>query len=241
MKPTTLLKLMLIPSLVLALIFIGCQKEKRECSGVIEKEFSLTGFTRINAGESFTINIVRGNNYSIKANGCANEIADLDLSVGNGQVLNIKYKKYVYDRNKVSFTITLPSLAGTIISGAANVNISGFEGQSSVIRNVLSGAARCTLNGTGIVTQIDLSGASELTITGTTENLYGNMSGSTRLFAYGLPSIEVDIATSGTAKAYVMPQQKLFVSASGASYVYYKGNPSTKNFETTGTSKVIQE
>ena len=241
MKRRNLLTLLFSSVLVLGFIFTSCEKEKRECSGTIEKEFALTGFSRITAGETFTINIEKGSNYSIKATGCANEIADLDLSVGNGQTLNIQYKKHIYDRNKVSFTITLPVLVATNISGAAKVNITGFSGQSSVIRNVLSGSAECTLNGTGIVTQMDLSGAAKLTVTGDTENLYGNLSGSARLDAYGLLSNEVDISTSGTAKAYVFPQKKLFVSASGASYVYYKGNPATKNFETSGTSKVIQE
>jgi hypothetical protein len=51
----------------------------------------------------------------------------------------------------------------------------------------------------------------------------------------------IDIATFGTAKVYVFSQQKLFVSASGATYVYYKGNPTTKSVEISGTSKVIQE
>jgi hypothetical protein len=127
------------------------------------------------------------------------------------------------------------------LSGAAKGNISGFQGQSTVMRTVLSGASQCVLDGTGINVSVELSGASILTVSGATESLYGNISGASSLDGYNTPATEVDIAVSGSSKARVMPIQNIFADVSGSSTVYYKGTPAVTNFITTGNGKIIHE
>lgn len=226
---------------LLTLLFSACKKENRECSGSIEKTFNLTDFTRIEAGENFSIDVRKAASHSIKASGCSNDLEDLNMFVGNGNVLHISYKAFSNKRSRVNLSITLPQLNSLMLSGASNTTVSGFGNQNTVIRNILSGTAECTLTGTGINTQVELSGTAKLNVTGNTLSLYGNMSGDSRLNSYGLQSDEVDIATSGTAQAYIMPLQQLFVEASGNSCVYYKGEPTTKSVILNGTAKVVQE
>lgn len=221
--------------------FASCEKETRECPGSTEKNFEISGFNKIEAGETFHVDIKKGTNFSIKASGCTNDLDDLRLTLGNGNTLQIGYNKYRSDRYRVDFTITLPVLTAVNISGAAKAAINDFAGQQSIIRTVLSGTAECTLAGAGINTQIDLSGTSKLTVSGTTLDLYGNLSGAARLFGYELQSKEVDIDLAGTAKAYVAPQDKFFVSASGASHVFYKGNPAMQSINLSGAAKATKE
>ncbi len=207
---------------VLALVFFSCEKEKRDCPASTEQSFSLTGFTKIYAGDANTITITKGDAFSIKAKGCANDLADLDLSIDADHILVIKFRNYEKNRYRVDFIITLPTLIAVNLSGAAKGHISGFQGQNSVIRTVLSGASECILNGAGVNVAVDISGASSLE-------------------AYGVSSTEVDISVSGNSKAYVLPVHTLFAEASGNSRVYYKGNPVTTHFETSGNGKVIHE
>ncbi|RYG23706.1 MAG: DUF2807 domain-containing protein, partial [Chitinophagaceae bacterium] len=145
------------------------------------------------------------------------------------------------DRYRIDFTITLPTLVAVHLSGAAKGTVSGFQGQNSVIRTMLSGASECTLDGAGINVQVDISGASKLTASGTTDNLYGTISGASFLLAYGVAADEVDIAVSGSSKAYVAPVNSFFAEASGNSRIYYKGDPFTKHFETSGNAQIIKE
>jgi hypothetical protein len=226
---------------VLALVFFSCTKEKRDCPGSTEQSFALTGFTKIHAGDANTVTITKGDAFSIKAKGCANDLADLDLSIDANHILIIEFRNYKKNRYRVDFTITLPTLISVNLSGAAKGNISGFQGQNSVIRTVLSGASECILNGAGVNVAVDISGASKLTASGTTESLYGTISGASSLEAYGVSSTEVDISVSGNSRAYVLPVHTLFAEASGNSRVYYKGNPVTTHFETSGNGKVIHE
>lgn len=232
---------LLVSGLFVLFLFSSCAKENRECPGAIEQNIQIGDFTKINAGGTFTVSVVKGNDFSIKASGCSNDLADLDLTIEPGNILDIKFENYRSDRHKVDFTITMPTLIALNLSGEASGTITGFQGQNSVIRNVISGDAKCSLNGTGINAQVELSGEAELNIAGITENLYGTISGNARLNAYDVAADEVDISTSGTSKAYVKPIQTFFVEASGESKVYYRGNPPAKYIVTSGNGKVIQQ
>lgn len=225
----------------LALLFVSCDKEKQKCPGSSEKIFAITGFTKVRAGDAHQLTITKGNEFSIKANGCTSDLNDLELTLDANHILDIKYKNHQQNRYRVDFTITMPLLVSANLSGAAKGIINGFGGQNSVIRTVLSGASECTVSGTGINASLDISGASKLMISGNTESLYGSVSGASQLEAYNVAATEVDIDVSGSSKAYVHPLQVFFATASGNSLIYYKGNPATKHFETSGNGKIIQE
>ncbi len=225
----------------LLLLFASCDKEKHECPGSTEKTFGITGFTKVRAGDAHHLTITKGNDFSIKANGCTSDLEDLELTLDANHILIIKYKNQQQNRYRVDFTITMPLLVSANLFGAAKGMISGFGGQNTVITTILSGAAECIVSGTGINAALDISGASKLTISGNTVSLYGSVSGASQLEAYSVAATEVDIDVSGSSKAYVHPIELFFAAASGNSLIYYKGNPVTKHFETSGNSKIIQE
>lgn len=222
------------------LLLAACEKQPQQCNTPSEAIYNYSNFTKVDAGETFKINITKDAAFSIKAKGCANDLAHLDISVVNG-FLKIKYNTYNSNRNQVEIDITMPSLLQLNLSGAARCTATGFQHQTMANRAVISGVAEYTLHGAALNTYIDASGTAKLTVTGSTESLAGNLSGASQLQAYNLQSKEADIATSGTAKAYVQVQQMFFAQATGASRIYYKGNPTVKEIETSGTAKVIQE
>lgn len=230
-----------IISATLALVLLSCSKDKRECPGSIEKTYGLTGFSRVSIGDANTVTITKGNDFSIKAKGCADDLADLNVKIVSGQILDIQFRNSKSNRDRIDFDITMPSLNGLHLSGASEGNVGGFQGQNSVIRTVLAGASTCRLDGAGINVSVDISGASKLVVSGSTEDLYGNISGASSLEAYGLTATEVDITVSGNSKARVVPINNIFAEVSGASILYYKGNPAGKHFETSGAGRVVQE
>lgn len=153
------------------------------------------------AGDNLQLIIKKGNTFSITAEGCANELANLKFAVGSGDMLHIDYNNPGKPRQPVTFTITLPLFVHLVLSGTAKATIEGFAGQSSVIRTIRSGASQCVVTGTAINANFDLSGSSQLTLAGTTESLYGSVSGSSVLNSYGVVATEVDMTASGSAVA----------------------------------------
>lgn len=232
----------LILAIATILLFASCEKEKRECPSSSEKTFAFTGFNRIAAGETFSVDIKQGASFSIKAKGCSNDLNDLVLSLDQtGKILTIKYERHRNDRYRVDFEITMPALNSIALSGAATGNVNGFAQQSSHMRAVLSGTAKCTINEMPVLMGTEQSGESVLTLSGSSPELIAKLSGNSRLNAYAATFNDADVYTSGAAKIYVQVQNYLYASASGDSRVYYKGNPANVIKEETGTAKVIHE
>jgi len=97
------MKLIIHPWHTLLLLFIlviaaSCQKQGVLSPTKKEKKFELAGFTKINAGENFTISVIRSKTFSIKAIGPMEDLEDLGLSVHDGQ-LNIKYNRFRLNRD----------------------------------------------------------------------------------------------------------------------------------------------
>lgn len=233
-----LYKWMLAP-LCMVLVF-SCDKDDWKDSPVIEKEFNITGFSKVNAADIFNIVITKGNNFSIKAKGPSNDVNDIQMSLDNN-FLRVKFATRVNGRPRIDIFITMPVLISVTLSGAAEGSATGFEAQASVMRTLLSGASKFNVNGTADNTQIDLSGASELTISGIAAELSGNLSGGSKLSAYGLTTAYADIYATGGSTARVKVEDILFAEASGGSKIYYKGTPADKHIETSGGGQVIQE
>lgn len=230
----------LIVGLVLLFAFASCKKETKDCPSSTEKTFDLSGFTRISAGETFTVDVKQGTAYSIKAKGCSNELNDLVLTNDNG-TLTVRYNRYKSDRYRVDFEITLPTLSSISLDGAAKGTVSGFGQQASFMKAVLSGTAECTINQLPALINAELSGVTVLTLNGTAPDLIAHLSGDAKLNAYAASFSDADVYASGTAIARVVVQQSLFAQASGNSRIYYKGNPTNVNAEQSGTAKVIHE
>jgi hypothetical protein len=228
--------------LVLLSALGACRKSRVKCTGESEKSYASAAFSKVNVSENFHVHITNGSTATVKVKGCTENIRDLDVAVGAGGVLMVKYGTTgtVHDEPLDVF-ITMPQLVLLNASAAARVQVSGFENQASYQRLVLSGAAEAAVTGTPTEVTFLLSGASRLVITGTTVNLTGELSGAAYLDAYGLASLRTELDASGASKAYVRAQDKLYVTASGASEVRYKGNPPQLFTEVSGAAKIIKE
>ncbi|HVF96381.1 MAG TPA: DUF2807 domain-containing protein, partial [Flavisolibacter sp.] len=171
----------IILGITLAIAFASCKKENKECSSPTTKEFNLTGFTRITAGENYSVQVKQGAAFGIKAKGCANDIDDLSVSLQAGNTLAFAYTHYESNRHRVDLEITLPSLYSIVFSGAAVGEVNGFGAQTTAMRTVVSGAAKGTVNQVPALVRADVSGTGVLNLSGTAPDLIATLSGDARL------------------------------------------------------------
>ncbi len=235
------MKRWILSTVIVALFLSSCDKENRECPGSIEKTFTVANFSKVRATDGFYVNIIQGNDFSVKARGCENDLNDINVSIGNGGFVEIKYKNQKKDHYRVDLTVTMPYVYNVVLDGAAKGTLTGFTGGDYTARIVLSGASELSVNENTLYTQFDISGASKLTLKGATETIKGMASGASTLNAFDAPAKEVDIAVSGASKANVQAIQLLIVESSGASHVVYRGEPANKDFSTSGGGKITKE
>jgi hypothetical protein len=155
-------------------------------------------------------------------------------------VLNIYYdnNSFKFKSNKklrayISFK-TLESIEG---SGACDFIINGTM-KGNNIKVDLSGA--CDMRGIVDLTnaQFLLSGASTVKISGAVKNLKLEAGGASDLKNYELIVDNCIAQLSGASDARLTINKSISAKATGASSLYYKGNPEVRDISSSGASNI---
>ncbi len=205
---------------------------------VVDQEVALRDFDRIEVGGAFRVDIRQRESYSVLIRVDDNLVRCLDVRLA-GRTLHIGFKSecWVSRATAMESRITMPTLLGLELSGASKGTIAGFRSERSLEVNV-SGAS--TLQGeieAGDVTA-EVSGASRLELAGRGNNLKVDASGASHVELSGFAVRDAAVEVSGASSATVAPAGRLDAQASGASRIYYLGNPTMGRIETSGGSSI---
>jgi len=207
-----------------------------------EETYEVTEFDEVDLGSNFDALIIPSEKFKITANGVERDINDLHVRVVN-RTLKINYTNGSWlgriGRDRMHITIEMPTIRSIDLSGACKAKIEDF-GKISKLEADLSGAADLTLDIKITDLDAELSGASNLTVNNLCDILTADVSGASKINAFDADALEADLELSGASKVNLSVSKKLVVEASGASTVYYRGEPTIKK-DLSGSSKVIKD
>ena len=141
-----------------------------------------------------------------------------------------KYKVYV----------SFKTLSRLEVSGASDAAAIGLLKLNDFNLN-LSGASTIKADLEVSKLAIDMSGASRASLSGTAQSLNLDCSGAADLNAYNLKVSAASATVSGASDVNINVEKEINVSASGASHVTYKGNPSVTNVKSSGASGISKK
>lgn len=261
MKQTSILgivALLLVGSLLLAGCPAGPFQTITALGRTVTQEMEITDFDRLQVSHAFDVTVRQGESYRVVIE--VDEAALPHLQVdrqGNTLRIGIEPGWRIFSgRTTLRAEVTMPALAGLTASGASRVNLSGFDsaaaleirasGASRVSGEIdagdatigASGASEIDLSGAYQDLTVEASGASNVTLDGAGQNLRANASGGSEIDLSNLPVADARVEASGASTVRVQPSGTLDVEASGASNVYYSGNPMMGNISTSGASSV---
>jgi hypothetical protein len=203
-------------------------------------EFDLAGFSKVDAGSAFRVEITQGDGYSVSVTVDDNLVDRLDVTK-SGDTLRIYLKPSTSIHNvNMSAKVTMPDLTGLDLSGATRTTIAGFSSGKSLDAEV-SGASRLQGDIKSGNARFDLSGASQMDLQGSAGNLDLTVSGASTATLDGFESKNTSVEASGASHATVNASGALNVEASGASSVTYVGQPANLKVNTSGASTVRQK
>jgi hypothetical protein len=222
--------LLAVVLLVAALVVSGCcpwytwiAGRRVELTGLrgsgrlITRELDFEGFTRLEVGHAFEVDLVQSRSYSVVITADDNVIDDVEVTISRG-TLRIGMETLFVNVQNITLRaeVSMPTLEALELSGASRLT-----GSMEVddIDFDISGASRLTLRGGGGQMRLDASGASQIDLS-----------------AFVVDDGDVDI--SGASQATVNVRGRLDAEASGASQLRYLGNPSMGRIETSGASSI---
>jgi hypothetical protein len=187
------------------------------------EEYALFDFDQLEIGDGFNIEVQQGETYEIRVRGDERNLKDLEVYKSGGTLV-MKYEEYSGRKHQSYITITMPNLKSVYFSGGSVSSISGFNSEET-LDFYLSGGSVAQLSVGYRAVNLTLSGGSVLRLNGLGDELRGNISGASELHAVDFPVAEASINLSGASNGKVKVADELTVTATGASVLYYSGNP----------------
>jgi hypothetical protein len=226
-------------------LFAGCGDDEgdaeaiRGSGNVVTEEMELADFGAVEAANAFEVEITQSDTFGVTIRVDDNILDLLDVSK-EGDTLRLGLERGVNLRGDVTLEaeITMPDLDGLKLSGASRASISGFR-SSEQIDIDLSGASSLDGDLEAGNTDIDASGASKVVLEGSAEGLTIVVSGASSLDLTDFTVNTADVTLSGASDATLRVQERIEpVDVSGASRLYYLGDPSLGDVTTSGASTV---
>lgn len=199
-------------------------------------------FSGIKASDGIDIYLSQSDDYALGVSASDKKSTDgIKTEIKNG-VLFISYDGASFRNNnrKLRAYISFKNIESLEASGACDYIISGTLVANS-LRIKLSGASQIKGSANIQNLQIDISGASLVQINGTVQNLKINASGASDIKKYDLVADNCVADLSGASDVKITVNKSLVAKASGASTLYYKGNPENKDVSSEGASSISQK
>lgn len=198
--------------------------------------YDLRGFDQLDVRDALQLVATARPTFRVYAEGDSTDLADLRVEV-SGTTLSAGYVRRRARRYPMRLEVDLPALTQARLSGAVSAEAQGFHAAGD-LRLDLSGATR--LQGTDVQAsglKLSLSGASSVLLAGKATRLEADVRGASTLGAFDCPTEEATLSVNGASNARVWVTRQLDVTATGASSVHYRGQPTTK-ISTSGGSTV---
>ncbi len=202
-----------------ALIATGLLPIGQAPSGNLQtQQMAFSGFYAVDAGYGFEVVITQGSNYSVKITTDENTMQYLDVKVV-GQTLNLGLSG-IHFPSVLRAEIVMPDMTAVSLSGGAKGDVSGFN-----LTHNLS---------------VDLSGGSRVTMSGQALDLTAGGSGGSNLQLQDLEVNDAQVSLSGGSQGTVNASGTLNADVSGGAHLYYRGNPTLGNINTSGGASIDQ-
>ena len=246
--------------LIAAALFSGCTLT---ASGdIITEEKDFTDFTYVDVGSAFEVEITQSDSFSIIISADESLFDYVEVSKAGGTLkIYLKphhiFTDFTLGAKTLKAEITMPALYGLQLSGASKGTITGFKSSqdfSLVVSGAssletadievddaefeVSGASRVSGNMTADDTEFVVSGASSVELSGSADEIMVEVSGASRVDLADFPIKDADVKLSGASEATVNVKGRLDTVLSGASRLYFYGNPTMGNISVTGASTI---
>ena len=210
-------------------------------SGNLETEaYAFSDFTEIEIGSAFEFEIQQSSSYNISITADDNVMEYVQVSQV-GQTLKIGLGRFgPIGLVTLRASVAMPQLLGLTASGATRGTISGFSSTEDLDIGA-SGASRVTGDITAGNVEFEISGASTIQLEGSANDMVADVSGASRLNLDDFTVNNADVDFSGASSGTINLDGRLDADLSGASRLWYIGEPTMGNIDTSGASTVSKK
>ncbi len=219
------------------------QSEEEDQMASVSEIRQLDVFTKIAIDGGAAVNLVQGNEHSVKIEGSRRMVDQVVTEVKNGALeINYRDKKFFeFWDEKLTLTITFVDLTDFRLDGGVELKADDLNLEK--LNFTINGGASVRMNNLSVHTlSMTLAGGGDLHVSGVAENQIINVSGGTNYKAQDLKSANVSVKIAGAANVEVWATDTLDLDLAGAYSVSYWGSPEiTQSIAGIGQVKALGE
>ena len=209
---------------------------------LITKEEIFSDFTSVDTGSGFIVEISRSNSYEVLITADDNVMEHIEIrKSGDTLVIGVQWG-YSFTSVTLKAKVTMPELDNLELSGGAQGKLEEF-GSTNPISFELSGGS--VLRGEFSTTQdaeFSLTGGSQIIdLDGDANDITIDASSGSQLNLSDFMVHNTDVELDGGSQATINLDGTLTADLSGGSTLYYYGDPSLDNIDTTGGSTISKK
>ena len=210
-------------------------------SGNLEtKQYDFANFTEVEIDSAFSFEIKQSSSYSINVTADDNIMDYVQVSQ-DAQTLKIRLRRFIsIGPVTLRASVTMAQLHGLIASGASHGTISDFSSTEDLEIKV-SGASKVAGDIIAGNVEFNISGASTIQLEGSADDLDAGVSGASHLNLDDFIVNNADVNMSGASSGTVNLNGRLDANLSGASTLWYIGEPTSTDINTSGGSTVSKK
>ena len=190
---------------------------------VINVDRPVAAFDRIEVSGYYKVLLVRGTKEALSVEADENLMEHIRTRVENGTLV-IDADRTMRHSKSLKIFITFVNLKGIELNGAVNIYNESELTLDDLDIN-LSGAAEGKMALNVRKLDLEMSGGSKFELTGKADDVNINASGAVHLYSIEMEIQRMRLELSGAGLAEVNVKEKLDTDISGASKIWYKGNP----------------
>jgi hypothetical protein len=165
----------------------------------------------------FRVEITESSTFSVRVTVDDNVVDKLRVTK-TGDTLSLALDPGIYTFMSLRAVVTMPDIEGLELSGGSRGAISGFVGLASL--------------------DLELSGGSHVEVDGSAGDLMVDASGGSTLDLEDFPVHDASITFSGGSSGTINLDGSLDADVSGGSRLWYVGNPTLGDIDTSGGATV---
>lgn len=237
-------KVFLAAIFAVGVLFTSCEKDQFDVipsAKITTTDFPASGVNQLAISDVFHVYVSFSEteeSVQVEANENLHSFIEIDQTDGR-LFIRLEKNSNISGDPTLNVYITTTSLSKVLVQGAASV-----EFYDALLNDQfeieLTGASKFKGSlETGTLTT-HISGASEMEIDGSCTNFLIDASGASEMTGFNFVSDNLNADLTGGSKISLTVQQKLDVTASGASKVYYKGNGIIQSQDLKDASQIIK-
>lgn len=210
--------------------------KKESNDSEIEKEYAVSGFSKIEASGVYDLVLIQGEKAGVKIKATA-EVHEIMKVSNQGQLLKLDMDGKIKKASKTIVYVTFVDLKDLSFSGVGDLSTQGTIKLNQLNCEIASvGDISLEISCTDL--NVDFSGVGDVSISGSGDQAKYYWAGVGDLKAKNLMSKDVNLTLSGVGDASVNASEKIEIKLTGLGDVKYTGSPKNKSISKSGIGKV---